>query len=86
MAGIVNDALRPFALGTNADHKLLLLLLATPAYTAGAIPDEKTRGTLQYLLAADLTAWEILAGKLLGRIAQVALLALAALPLICTAR
>src|SRR6516164_1820885 len=27
MAGIVNDALRPFPLGTNADHKLLLLLL-----------------------------------------------------------
>ncbi|HLJ92081.1 MAG TPA: ABC transporter permease, partial [Gemmataceae bacterium] len=64
-------------------QQLVLLLLATPAYTAGAITDEKTRGTLQYLLTADLTPWEILLGKLLGRIVQVALLALAALPLIC---
>src|SRR5438445_2439521 len=64
-------------------QQLVLLLLATPAYTAGAITDEKTRGTLQYLLTADLTPWEIIVGKLLGRIAQVALLALAALPLIC---
>src|SRR5437899_812382 len=64
-------------------QQLALLLLATPAYTAGAITDEKTRGTLQYLLTADLTPWEIIVGKLLGRIAQVALLALAALPLIC---
>ena len=64
-------------------QQLALLLLATPAYTAGAITDEKTRGTLQYLLVADLTAWEIILGKLLGRLGQVALLALAALPLIC---
>jgi ABC-type transport system involved in multi-copper enzyme maturation permease subunit len=64
-------------------QQLLLLVLATPAYTAGAIADEKTRGTLQYLLTADLNAWEIIVGKLLGRVAQVALLALAALPLIC---
>jgi ABC-type transport system involved in multi-copper enzyme maturation permease subunit len=64
-------------------QQLLLLLLATPAYTAGAITDEKTRGTLQYLLVADLASWEIILGKLLGRIAQVAVLALAALPLIC---
>src|SRR5437773_11603371 len=38
-------------------QQLLLLLLATPAYTAGAITDEKARGTLQYLLTADLSAW-----------------------------
>lgn len=64
-------------------QQFVLLLLATPAFTAGAITDEKTRGTLQYLLTADLTPWEIIVGKLLGRIAQVALLSLAALPLIC---
>jgi ABC-type transport system involved in multi-copper enzyme maturation permease subunit len=64
-------------------QQLLLLLLATPAFTAGAITDEKTRGTLQYLLTADLSPWEIILGKLLGRIAQLAILTLAALPLIC---
>ena len=62
---------------------LLLLLLATPAFTAGAITDEKASGTLQYLLAADLTSWEIILGKLLGRTAQVAMLALATLPVLC---
>jgi ABC-type Na+ efflux pump permease subunit len=64
-------------------QQFILLLLATPAFTAGAITDEKSRGTLQYLLTADLTPWEILLGKLLGRAAQVALLALAALPILC---
>lgn len=64
-------------------QQLMLLLLATPAYAAGAITDEKARGTLQYLLSADLTPWEIIVGKLLGRIVQVALLALAALPMLC---
>src|SRR5947209_481285 len=56
-------------------QQLILLLLATPAYTAGAITDEKSRGTLQYLLAADLTSGEIILGKLFGRVAQVASLA-----------
>jgi ABC-type transport system involved in multi-copper enzyme maturation permease subunit len=62
---------------------IVLLLLATPAFTAGAVTDEKTSGTLQYLLAADLTSWEIVLGKLLGRVVQVFLLALCALPVMC---
>lgn len=64
-------------------QQLILMLLATPAFAAGAITDEKTRGTLQYLLTADLTAWEIVLGKLVGRMAQVAILALVGLPLLC---
>src|SRR5438270_3797746 len=64
-------------------QQLILVLLATPAFIAGAITDEKASGTLQYLLAADLTSWEVLFGKLLGRSTQVAMLALAALPVIC---
>jgi ABC-type transport system involved in multi-copper enzyme maturation permease subunit len=63
-------------------QQFILLLLATPAFTAGAITDEKSRGTLQYLLAADLSPWEILLGKLIGRVTNVGLLALAALPII----
>jgi ABC-type transport system involved in multi-copper enzyme maturation permease subunit len=61
-------------------QEVFILLLATPAFVAGAITDEKTRGTLQYLLTADVGPWEIVAGKLLGRLAQVAILVLAALP------
>ncbi|HEV3263084.1 MAG TPA: ABC transporter permease subunit [Gemmataceae bacterium] len=64
-------------------QQLVLLLLATPAFAAGAITDEKSRGTLQYLLTADLSAWEIVIGKLLGRMAQVGVLVLAGLPLLC---
>jgi hypothetical protein len=51
-------------------QQLILLLLAT-------------RGTLQYMLTAHVTAAEIVIGKLLGRLAQVAILVLAGLPLLC---
>src|SRR5262249_54443062 len=64
-------------------EQFLLVVLATPAFTAGAITDEKIRGTLQYLLTAGLTSWEILVGKLFGRAAHVTTLALAAFPLLC---
>src|SRR4051794_13126617 len=61
----------------------LLLLLATPALTAGAVTDEKTRGTLQYLLTTDLRPSQILVEKLLARTSQVFLLALTGLPVLC---
>jgi ABC-type transport system involved in multi-copper enzyme maturation permease subunit len=63
-------------------QELFLLFLATPAFAAGAITDEKVRGTLQYLFCADVTPWEIITGKLIGRLAQVLILELAALPLL----
>jgi ABC-type transport system involved in multi-copper enzyme maturation permease subunit len=61
----------------------ILLNLATPIITAGSITDEKWRGTLQYMFTADLTSWEIVAGKFLGRLAQVATLFLTGLPVLC---
>src|SRR5262249_51740803 len=64
-------------------QQFLIILLATPVFTAGAITDEKTRGTLLYLFSADLTSWEILVGKLLGRTYEIVLLLLATLPFIC---
>jgi ABC-type transport system involved in multi-copper enzyme maturation permease subunit len=62
-------------------QQMLLLALLTPAFVAGAVTDEKRRGTLQYLLLTDLDARHIVLGKLLGRAAQVALVLLAGLPL-----
>src|SRR5579884_1301961 len=47
-------------------QQLILMLLATPVLAAGAVTDEKTRGTLQYLLTTDLQPWHIVLGKLLG--------------------
>jgi ABC-type transport system involved in multi-copper enzyme maturation permease subunit len=64
-------------------QQFLVILLATPVFTAGAITDEKTRGTLLYLFSADLNAWEIMVGKLLGRMYEVVLLLLVTLPFLC---
>jgi ABC-type transport system involved in multi-copper enzyme maturation permease subunit len=62
-------------------QQFVLLAIATPALVAGAITDEKRRGTLQHLLVADIDTRPLLLGKLLGRVTQVAVLALAGLPL-----
>jgi ABC-type transport system involved in multi-copper enzyme maturation permease subunit len=64
-------------------QQMILLTLITPTLAAGAITDEKNRGTLQYLLTTDLSSWHIIIGKLLARCAQVVLLALAGLPILC---
>jgi ABC-type transport system involved in multi-copper enzyme maturation permease subunit len=69
-------------LDTLVTQQLIVLLLATPAFAAGAITDEKTSGTLQYLLTTGLQTREIIWGKLLGRLVQVALLSLAGLPFV----
>jgi ABC-type transport system involved in multi-copper enzyme maturation permease subunit len=60
--------------------QMIMLLLATPAFVAGAVADEKRRGTLQYLLTADIDTRHLILGKMFGRVAQVALLAVAGLP------
>ncbi len=62
-------------------QQLVLLVLATPALVAGAITDEKRRGTLLYLLSAGVDTRAILLGKLVGRMCQVLLVALTGLPL-----
>lgn len=91
-AGLTSTGLTPtnatseFAVGfVNwvLNQQFLIILLATPVFTAGAVTDEKTRGTLLYLFAADLTAWEILIGKLLGRSYEVFVLLLATMPFLC---
>jgi hypothetical protein len=64
-------------------QQFIFLALATPAFVAGAITDEKSQGTLQHLLTADLSSWEIVMGKFLGRMAQVGLMALVGWPVIC---
>ncbi len=62
-------------------QQMILLLLITPAFVAGAITDEKRSGTLQYLALTDLESRHIILGKLVGRLAQVALVMLGGLPL-----
>jgi ABC-type transport system involved in multi-copper enzyme maturation permease subunit len=62
-------------------QQMILLLLVTPAFVAGAITDEKRSGTLSYLVLTDLEARHIVLGKIVARLAQVALVMLAGLPL-----
>ena len=63
-------------------QQFILILLVTPAFVAGAVTDEKMRGTLQNLLTAHVTPADIVLGKLGGRCAQVGALALTPLPIL----
>ncbi|MCI0380433.1 MAG: ABC transporter permease [Gemmataceae bacterium] len=64
-------------------QNFIILALVTPAIVGSAITEEKSRGTLIYLLTANLWSWEIVFGKLFARITQLALLTLVGLPLFC---
>jgi ABC-type transport system involved in multi-copper enzyme maturation permease subunit len=63
-------------------QQFILILLVTPAFVAGAVTDEKTRGTLQGLLTAYVTPADVVLGKLAARCTQVGILALTPLPLL----
>src|SRR4051812_9475335 len=72
------DALPPSAMAKFAEEfvgqmlfvQLGAVVLLTPAYTAGAIAEERQRGTLDSLLTTQLTALQIVVGKLASRLAQ----------------
>lgn len=62
--------------------QFLAVAILTPAYTAGAIAEEKDRKTLEFLLATDLRNREIVLSKLFARIANLSLLLLTGLPIL----
>jgi ABC-type transport system involved in multi-copper enzyme maturation permease subunit len=62
--------------------QLILILLITPAFTAGALGHEKERNTLTALLCTQLESEDIVVGKLLGRLAVLGNLAFAGLPFV----
>ncbi len=62
--------------------QLVLVILLTPAYVAGAIADEKDRRTIDYLLATDLENREIVLSKLISRLLNITLLLLTGLPIL----
>src|SRR5205823_2023088 len=59
------------------------VFLITPAYTAGAIAEEREHRTLDYLLATGLSDREIVVGTMAARLANLSLLVLAGLPVLC---
>jgi ABC-type transport system involved in multi-copper enzyme maturation permease subunit len=58
------------------------VLLLTPALTAGAVAEERERRTLEFLLTTHLADREILLGKLGARLAGLAMVVLAGLPVL----
>jgi ABC-type transport system involved in multi-copper enzyme maturation permease subunit len=62
--------------------QLALVLLAAPAYAAGAVCLDRARGTLAHVLVTDLSASEVVLGKLGARLLPVLGLVLSALPIL----
>lgn len=62
--------------------QFLLAVLFTPAYTAGAIAEDKDRRRMDFLFATDLENQEIVFGKLIARVANLLCLLLAGLPVL----
>jgi ABC-type transport system involved in multi-copper enzyme maturation permease subunit len=84
-AGVNTSGMADFAQAfffTFISVQFLAVLLLTPAYTAGAIAEEKDRQTLEFLLASDLRNGEIVLSKLLARVATLALLIMTGLPVL----
>jgi ABC-type transport system involved in multi-copper enzyme maturation permease subunit len=59
-----------------------VVLLVTPAYTAGAIAEHKERRTLDFLLVTDLSNREIVLGALAARLGNLLLLMITGLPVL----
>lgn len=57
-----------------------LVIMATPALTAGSISGERERQTLDLLLVTRMSAFSIVIGKLLASLSQLLLLLVASLP------
>ena len=62
--------------------QFVLMALLAPAFTAGAIAEERRKKTIQYLLMTDLRNHEIVLGKLGSRVGHLGLLLLAGLPVL----
>src|SRR5262249_55685150 len=59
-----------------------VVVLVTPAVTAGALGEERQRGSLDLLLTTELSAWQIVAGKFAARLVFVGALLLTGLPVV----
>jgi ABC-type transport system involved in multi-copper enzyme maturation permease subunit len=60
---------------------VVLALLIAPAVLAGSLAGEKERGTLGLLLTTRVNSWEIVTGRLTGKLVQAGIVLLAGVPL-----
>jgi ABC-type transport system involved in multi-copper enzyme maturation permease subunit len=79
--GRIGEAFFPAIVGT----QLVLVLLAAPAYLSASICLDKARGTLTHVLVTDLSATEIVLGKLGARALPVFGMVLAGIPVLVLA-
>ncbi len=63
--------------------QFVLILLVTPALTAGSISGERERQTLELLLVTNTGSFSIVMGKLLESLGMMMLLIIATLPAMC---
>ncbi len=68
---------------TFAIFQIIAILLIIPALFGGSIADEKQRKTLHYLMASQLSGFEIVADKVLGRAPHLAVFLAVGLPVVC---
>src|SRR5262249_22890242 len=66
----------------SAVPQFVIVCALTPAFTAAAITDEKERKTLDFLLVTDMSAREIIFGKLGARVGILCTFVLAGLPIV----
>lgn len=65
---------------TVAGMMLTIALLQGPAVLAGSLAGEKQRGVLALLLSTRVTAYEIIAGRVVGKLSQVGMILMAGVP------
>ncbi len=62
--------------------EFFLLVILTPALTAGSISGEREKGTLELLLTTEMSPADIVIGKLMSAFSQIAVLIVSSLPMI----
>jgi ABC-type transport system involved in multi-copper enzyme maturation permease subunit len=72
---------RRVGLATLEGMGVVIALLISPALLAGSLAGDKERGTLGLLLTASVNSWQIVAGRLSGKLAQVGMILLAGAPI-----
>ncbi len=70
------------ALSITAPILLTIVVVQAPAVLAGSLAGERERGVLQLLLTTAVSPREIVSGRLLGKLSQVAMIVLAGIPVI----
>lgn len=77
LAGFAEDVFWVYAVA-----QFVIVCVLTPAFTAAAVTDEKERKTLDFLLVTDLSAREIVFGKLGARVGVLCMFVLAGVPIL----